>query len=296
MAKMNKVCVNIDQTDSNNGGFTDAEKAQARANIGAGTGTSNSTIVHDSNTLPQVTTNVNQMTIFNDGRTRFDNLYSGVIPSEPSQSESGRVLVANYAGSPGKGTAQWKDVHNIGISEVPSGGSNGQVLTWNSGNYGWANAATELPAHTSAQAGKALILNAQGEPIWDDVSGGSSITMSTFKSTKTINIPAGNSSMLTDTYKVFDLAPKTAVNMTLFVCDMDRNNLAMMGISIWCGTDYIGSNGFTRGTYTEISHAIPVCYYNSTNSPIEIKIGFNGTFAQQALDIAMMGFTITQGV
>lgn len=37
MAKMNKVCVNIDQSDENNGGFTDAEKAQARNNIGAGT-------------------------------------------------------------------------------------------------------------------------------------------------------------------------------------------------------------------------------------------------------------------
>ena len=294
MAKMNKVCVNIDQSNANNGGFTDAEKAQARQNIGAGTGSS--TIVHDSNTLPPVDTNVNQMTIFNDGRTRFDNLYSGVIPYEPNQSESGRVLVANYAGSPAKGTAKWKDVHNIGINEVPSGGTDGQVLTWNNNTFAWDNVPSELPAHTSADAGKALILNAQGEPIWDNVGGGgSSITMGAFKSTKTINIPAGNSSMLTDTYKVFDLAAKTAVNMTLFVCDMDRNNLAMMGISIWCGSNYIASNGFTRGSGTVISHAIPVCYYNSTNSPIEIKIGFNGTFAQEALDIEMMGFTIAQG-
>lgn len=290
---MNKVCVNIDQSNANNGGFTDDEKAQARANIGAGTGSS--TIVHDSNTLPPVTTNVNQLTIFNDGRTRFDNLFSGVIPYEPNQSESGRVLVANYAGSPAKGTAQWKDMHNIGIKEVPTGGTDGQVLTWNNNTYIWDNVPSELPAHTSAQAGKALILNAQGEPIWDDVSGGSSITMSAFNSTKTINIPAGNSSMLTDTYKVFDLAAKTAVNMTLFVRGMDRNNLDGMGIAIWCGTVEIDANGFTRGTYTVISHAIPVCYYNNSNSPIEIKIGFNGTFAQQALDIEMMGFTITQG-
>ena len=33
--KQNKVCVNIDQTDPSNNGFTDAEKAQARRNIGA---------------------------------------------------------------------------------------------------------------------------------------------------------------------------------------------------------------------------------------------------------------------
>lgn len=150
MAKMNKVCVNIDQSDSNNGGFTDVEKAQARANIGAGTGNSNSAIVHDSNTLPPVTTNVNQMTIFNDGRTKFDNLYSGVIPKEPGQSESGRVLVANYAGSPAKGTAQWKDVHNIGINEVPSGGTDGQVLTWNNSAYSWADPAFKITNYSAS--------------------------------------------------------------------------------------------------------------------------------------------------
>lgn len=33
--KMNKVCVNLDQADANNGGFTEAEKLQARSNIGA---------------------------------------------------------------------------------------------------------------------------------------------------------------------------------------------------------------------------------------------------------------------
>lgn len=35
MAKLNKVCVNIDQSNPDNNGFTDAEKAQARTNIGA---------------------------------------------------------------------------------------------------------------------------------------------------------------------------------------------------------------------------------------------------------------------
>lgn len=35
MASNNKVCVNIDQTDPENGGFTDAEKRQGRNNIGA---------------------------------------------------------------------------------------------------------------------------------------------------------------------------------------------------------------------------------------------------------------------
>ena len=158
MSKQNKVAVNLAQD------FTDTEKAQARSNIGAGT--SDLTIVHNNGAVPPVITNVSQMSIFDDGRTRFDNLYSGVIPSEPGQLESGRVLVANYAGSPAKGTGQWKDVHNIGISEVPSGGSNSQVLTWNGGTYGWANAPSELPSHTAADAGKVLTVNSTGNATW----------------------------------------------------------------------------------------------------------------------------------
>lgn len=182
MAKMNKVCVNLSQD------FTNTEKQQARDNIGAGTGNSNSTIIHDSNTLPPVTTDVNQMIIFNDGRAKFDNLYNGVIPEEPGQSESGRVLVANYAGSPAKGTAQWNDVHSIGINEVPSGGSNGQVLTWNSNTYTWANAASDLPAHTSSDAGKALILNSSGNPIWSNIN--SAPTISRISEYKTNDSPS----------------------------------------------------------------------------------------------------------
>lgn len=134
MAKQNKVAVNLAQD------FTDTEKAQARANIGAGT--SNTTIVHDSNTLPPVITNVNQMTIFNDGRTKFDTNYNGVIPTEPGQSDAGSVLVANYAGSPAKGTGVWTNIHEVGIREVPGA--------------------------TSSDAGKALILDANGNPIWSD--------------------------------------------------------------------------------------------------------------------------------
>ena len=38
MAKQNKVCVNLDQSNEQNGGFSDAEKLQARNNIGASDG------------------------------------------------------------------------------------------------------------------------------------------------------------------------------------------------------------------------------------------------------------------
>lgn len=164
MAKINKVLYNIDQT----GDTSSAEKAQARANIGAGT--SNSTIVHDSNTLPPVITNVNQMTIFNDGRTKFDTNYNGVIPSEPGQSDAGSVLVANYASSPAKGTCVWTNIHQVGIREVPGATATdaGKVLTVNAGGF----AVWQTPTVGNTDVGVyeltvTKVLNGTGTELWD---------------------------------------------------------------------------------------------------------------------------------
>lgn len=224
MAKMNKVCVNLDQSNANNGGFTDAEKAQARANIGAGTGNSNSTIVHDSNTLPPVTTNVNQMTIFEDGRTRFDNLYSGVIPAEPGQSEIGRVLVANYAGSPAKGTAQWKNVHDVGIREVPQGGTDGQVLTWNNDTYAW-----------TAPAFKITTYNASFGNSWNsmrkiDSSISSGVTIKEATLSSSISLSAGKKYLITpiglmgnvEQTKTVSETSNVAYSLRIWLCDSSK--------------------------------------------------------------------------
>lgn len=270
MGKLNKVCVNIDQSNSANGGFTDDEKAQARTNIGA-LGQSDVVTANRYNwSSPTVPNSVDEIK-FNQKEASTtqimaDNTDLGsTVPLPTLSSDEGKVPVAYYRD--GRGyylLEQYKD--------------------------------SRLPDSDSTDVGKALVVDSHGMPSWDNIGGGSSISMASFRSLKTLNIPAGNSSMITDTYKVFDLSAKTAVNMTLFVRDMDRNNLNGMGISIWCGSNVIDANSFTRGTHTQISHAIPICYYNGANSPIEIKIGFNGTFAQQALDIEMMGFTITNGV
>lgn len=259
MAKQNKVAVNLAQD------FTDAEKAQARANIGAG----NAAMEYSNGALPPTVSDVNKMTIIGDGRVRFDNLYTGIIPDEPGQTDKDKVLVANYAGSPAIGTGVWKDIHELNIREVPNS--------------------------SSTDAGKALVVDSNGTPTWDNVGGGSSISMASFRDIKTIHIPGGNSSMTTDLYTIKELPAKTAINMTVIVRDMNRNGLDMMGISIKCGTAIIDGNSFTRGTYTAISHALPICYYNDANSSINIQIGFNGTFAEEDLTIEMMGFTITQG-
>lgn len=130
MAKLNKVCTNIVQD------FTDAEKARARANIGAGTGDTG--IKYNTTSLPPTTTTVNEMSVSDDGRTKFDNLYNGIIPEEPSQSDDGKVLAAGWSGSPGKGFGLWKDVHDIGIREVPeyTGADAGKRLEVNGSGTG----------------------------------------------------------------------------------------------------------------------------------------------------------------
>lgn len=270
MAKLNKVCVNIDQSNTNNGGFTDAEKAQARTNIGA-LGQSDVVIANRYNwSSPSVPNSVDEIKFNQKGASTTqimaDNTDLGsTVPLPTLSTDEGKVPVAYYRD--GRGyylLEQYKD--------------------------------SRLPDSDSTDVGKALVVDSHGMPSWDNIGGGSSISMASFKSIKTLNIPAGNSSMVNDLYKIYDLPAKTAVNMTVFVRDMDRNNLEEMGISIWCGSANIDANSFTRGTHQAISHAIPVCYYNDTNSTIEIKIGFNGTFAQQALDVEMLGFTITNGV
>lgn len=255
MAKQNKVAVNLAQD------FTDTEKAQARSNIGV--------VEVDRTPVSGSTTSVdnihfNQKSVSTTQIVANSTDLGSTVPLPSLNTDEGKVPVAYYRD--GRGyflLEQYKD--------------------------------SRLPDSSSSDVGKALVVDSHGTPTWDNVGGGSSISMASFKTTKTINIPGGDSSMLTDTYKIYDLPAKTAVNMTVFVCDMDRYNLAMMGISIWCGSVHIAANSFTRGTYTSISHALPVCYYNNTESPIEIKIGFNGSFVQQAVNIEMMGFTITQG-
>ena len=272
MAKMNKVCVNLDQSNSDNGGFTDAEKAQARTNIGA-LGQSDVTTVNRYNwASPTTPISVEEVKFNQKGvstaQIMADNTDLGSTAPLPSRdSDEGKVPVAYYRDGRGYYLLEkYKD--------------------------------SRLPDSDSTDVGKALVVDSHGMPTWDNIGGGSTITMASFNTTKNLNIPSGNSSMSTDLYKVYELPAKTAVNMSLFINDMDRPSVVdMMGIAIWCGTDVsIYANSFTRGTTTRISHAIPICYYNNTNSPMDISIGFNGTFNQQTLQVELLGFTISTGV
>lgn len=255
MAKMNKVCVNLAQD------FTDAEKAQARQNIGVvevdRTGI-------DSRTYDVDAVHFNQKSVQTAQIMANNTDLGSTVPLPGLTTDEGKVPVAYY-----------RDGRGYFLLEKYKDG--------------------RLPDSSSSDVGKVLTVNSSGNATWDNAGGGSSIAMSSFRDIKTIHIPGGNSSMITDLYTIKELPAKTAINMTVIIRDMNRHGLDMMGISIKCGSIIIDGNSFTRGTSTSITHALPICYYNDANSSINIQIGFNGTFAEEDLTIEMMGFTITQG-
>lgn len=263
MAKMNKVCVNLDQSNASAGGFTDAEKAQARQNIGAGNVSADRTGIDGLN-YDVDTVHFKQKSVQTAQIMANSTDLGSTVPLPSLNSDEGKVPVAYYRDGRGYFLLEkYKD--------------------------------ERLPDSSSSDAGKVLTVNSSGKAVWDNAGGGSSIAMSSFREIKTIHIPAGNSSMITDLYTIKVLPAKTAINMTVIVRDMNRHGLDMMGISINCGGFSIYGNSFTRGTFTAISHALPICYYNDGNSSINIQIGFNGTFAEEDVMIEMMGFTIAQG-
>lgn len=139
MAKQMHVAANLQQD------FTDVEKTQARTNIGAvdidavndakdyadglvqtlgnskqdnltaghGITIASNIISSDfslkkvSTSLPPVETEITNAKVYTDGRVLLDNTYIGVMAPYPYQVDAGKVLVANYVGSPAIGTARW---------------------------------------------------------------------------------------------------------------------------------------------------------------------------------------------
>jgi hypothetical protein len=72
-----------------------------------------------STTLPPVETDVSSTTLFDDGRVRVNNSTEvGLLAPTGGPTDSGKVLVGNYAGSPGKFTATWGDVSSM-VSAYP---------------------------------------------------------------------------------------------------------------------------------------------------------------------------------
>lgn len=132
--KTNKVCVNIDQSDEQNGGFSDAEKLQARTNIGAGDG---KVAFVTSDGQQQVVERSEAFVVTNAiGNTYFHNLDA----------------TKKFLFLP--------DFDNTKYGKYAKINEQGKIV--------WDDAPTGLPTATQQDAGKALILDANGEPIWSD--------------------------------------------------------------------------------------------------------------------------------
>lgn len=125
MAKLNKVCVNLAQD------FTDAEKQKARDNIGA------SQIKYDNS--------VTDMTVTKEIiRPYMNTKYSITIGSDnfvllPSIFNDGMVVKNN-------GSLQTQSLPK----EVPTGGSDGQVLTWNNNTYAWSDSVFKITTYSAS--------------------------------------------------------------------------------------------------------------------------------------------------
>jgi len=87
--------------------LTEAQKLQGRSNIDAAKVKSTTT------SLPPTDTGINTLQFFTDGRVRGDNTELGCLAPSVSQSDSGKILVANWSGSPGVGRAQWQPMPDV---------------------------------------------------------------------------------------------------------------------------------------------------------------------------------------
>ena len=129
--KMNKLCSNIDQSNPEEGGFTDEEKAVMRNNIGA------SQISYDNA--------VTDMTVTKEiVRPYMTTKYTATIGSDnflllPGSGADGMVVKSN-------GSLQTQSIP-LG---VPSDGTDGQVLTWNNNTYAWANSAFKITTYDAS--------------------------------------------------------------------------------------------------------------------------------------------------
>lgn len=125
MGTQNKVAVNLQQD------FDDTEKQQARDNIGA------SQIKYDNS--------VTNMTVTKEIIKPYMNTkYSTTIGSDnflllPSKFNDGMVVKNN-------GSLQTQSLPR----EVPTGGSDGQVLTWNNNTYVWADSKFKITTYSAS--------------------------------------------------------------------------------------------------------------------------------------------------
>jgi len=86
--------------------LTDSQKQQARSNCDAVKAKTTSTAI------PPVDTVIQTLQIVADGRVKADGSDVGLLAPSVGQTDAGKLLVANWSGSPGIGKANWQDGSN----------------------------------------------------------------------------------------------------------------------------------------------------------------------------------------
>ena len=78
-------------------------------------------IVSTTTSVPPVDTDITTLRVFTDGRVQGDSSTLGCLAPVPTQADSGKVLVAYWAGSPAIGTARWEPApegHTVGFEDI----------------------------------------------------------------------------------------------------------------------------------------------------------------------------------
>lgn len=78
----------------------------------------------------------------------------------------GGVVAVGKTEAAGSKTNRLVKLSDIAGDKLPSGGTEGQVLTKTASGEAWSAVPTELPATTSSDAGKALYVGSNGDPVF----------------------------------------------------------------------------------------------------------------------------------
>lgn len=217
MAKMNKVCVNLDQSNASAGGFTDAEKAQARQNIGAGNVSADRTGI-DGLTYEVDTVHFKQKSAQTAQIMANNTDLGSTVPLPSLNSDEGKVPVAYYRDGRGYFLLEkYKD--------------------------------ERLPDSSSSDVGKVLTVNSSGNAIWQTpTAGASSVGVYEFTVTKVLN---GTGTQLWSGDGLTDAdVNETFVNCTAATCPvriiLDSYGRLMTGLRT-------GYNSITCESHTYVS-------------------------------------------
>lgn len=231
MSKQNKVAVNLEQD------FTDAEKAQARTNIGASQVKYDNTVTDMTVTKEVVRPYMNTKYTATVGNDNFLLLPSTLF-------SDGMVVKSN-------GSLQTKSLPK----EVPTDGSDGQVLTWNNDTYAWAAPACKITTY------KASFGNSWTSMRKIDSSISSGVTIKEVKLSSSISLSAGKKYLISpiglignvEQTKTVSATSNVAYSLRIWLCDSSKSMLINRTAVIIGEAEIANHNAAALGQYPPVN-------------------------------------------